>query len=130
MLSIREMHPFDAAIAEAERCKKEAKAAIKQNPEKYAQLKDQPAGWCVVTRKGLWTRVYHNLYGEPKLKEVLDHGHEVLLAVGIVAKPDSPLNPESHVASVHLVNPGGLSEYKLELIAVRAKLHAVRALLN
>lgn len=130
MVSIRELHPFDTAIAEAERCKNEARSAVKQNPDKYAQLKDQPAGWCVVTRKGLWTRVYHNVYGEPKLKEVLDRGHEVLLAVGIVARPDAPLNPESHVASVHLVNPGGLSEYKLHLIAVRAKLHAAQALHN
>jgi len=130
MLSIRHIDPFDAAIAEAERCRVDARATIKHHPEKYAHLRGQPSGWCVVTRKGFWTRVYHNVYGEPKLKELIDRGHEVLMAVGIVAKPDAPLRPDTHVASVHLVNPAGLSEYKLHLIAVRAKLHAAQALLN
>ena len=130
MLSIRDIDPFDAAIAEAERCRVDARAAVEKNPNKYAHLHGQPSGWCVVTRKGFWSRVYHNGYGGPKLKELIDRGHEVLMAVGIVAKPDSPLRPETHVAAVHLVNPGGLSEYKLHLIAVRAKLHAAQALFN
>jgi len=130
MLNTVDANRFDAAIAEAERCRVEARSAVEQNPGKYAELKDQPSGWCVVTRKGFWSRVYHNGYGEPQLRELLDRGHEVLLTVGIVAKPDEPLKAETHVASVSLVNPGKLSEYKLQLIAVRAKLHAARALLK
>jgi len=60
MLSIRKIHPFDAAVAEAERCRFEAQNRVKQNPVKYAELERQPSGWCVVTQKGLWSRVYHN----------------------------------------------------------------------
>ena len=56
------------------------------------------------------------------MKEYIDRGHKVLLTVGIVAKPDSPLKPDTHVASVKVANPGKLSEYKLHLVSVRAKL--------
>src|SRR5215472_4495730 len=104
MLSIRYIDPFDVAIAEARRCRKEARAKVEQNQGKYAQLKDQPSGWCVVTRKGFWSREYHNVYGEPRLREYIDRGHEVLLTVGIVARPEEPLNPKTHVAEVHVVN--------------------------
>jgi hypothetical protein len=31
MLSIRELHPFDAAVAEAECCRVQAQATVKQN---------------------------------------------------------------------------------------------------
>ena len=130
MISIREIHPFDSAVDEAERCRKDAKAAIEQNPGKYGHLNRQPSGWCVVTQKGFWSRAYHNGYGEERLKEVLDHGHRVLLTVGIVAKPDSPLSPDSHVAAVKVAMPEKLSDLQLQLISVRAKLHAARALLN
>ena len=130
MLSIRELHPFDAAVAEAERCRVEAKTAVKENPGKYADLCKQPSGWCVVTQRGLWSRVYHNGYGGDRLKECLDRGHKVLLTVGLVAKPDSPLTSDTHVASVRVASPESLSDYKLQLVSVRAKLHAARALMN
>ena len=129
MLSIREFHPFDAAVAEAERCRVEAQNRVKQNPGKFADLKQQPSGWCVVTQKGLWSRVYHNGYGEARLRESIDRGHKVLLTVGIVAKPDSS-QADTHVASVKVADSGKLIEYKLHLVSVRAKLHAAQALIN
>jgi hypothetical protein len=130
MLSIRKIHPFYAAVAEAERCRMEALNRVKQEPGKYAELEREPSGWCVVTQKGFWSRVYHNGYGKARLREHIDRGHKVLLTVGIVAKPDAPLKPGTHVASVKVVNPGKLSDYKLDLVAVRAKLHAAQALIN
>jgi hypothetical protein len=130
MLSIRELHPFETAVAEAELCRVEAKTTVKENPGKYGDLREQPSGWCVVTQKGLWTRVYHNSYGGDRLKECLDRGHKVLMTVGLVAKADSPLTADTHVASVRVANPERLSDYKLQLVSVRAKLHAARALLN
>ena len=130
MLSLRQLHPYDAAIAEAERCRKEARAAVEQDVGKYAQLRDQPSGWCVVTQKGLWSRSYHNVYGQEQLREYIDRGHKVLLTVGIVAKPDAPLNADTHVARVKVADPGRLSDDKLHLVSTRAKLHATRALLN
>jgi hypothetical protein len=130
MLSIRKLHPFDAAVAEAERCRVEAQAAIEKNPDKFEALKQQPSGWCVVTQRGFWSRIYHNGYGEARLKESIDRGHKVLLTVGIVAKPDSPLKPDTHVASVRVADPGKLSDYKLHLVSVRAKLHAAQALIK
>ena len=130
MLSIRELHPFDAAVAEAQRCRMEAKTTDKENPDKYGGLSEQPSGWCVVTQKGLWPRVYHNRYGGDRLKECLDRGHKVLLTVGLVAKPDSSLTADTHVASVIVANRESLSDYKLLLVSVRAKLHAARALMN
>jgi hypothetical protein len=129
MLSITQIGPFDAALNDAKHCRKEARIAVEQNPERHPGLKDQPSGWCVVTQKGVWSRVYHNCYGEARLREVLDRGHKVLLTVGIVARPDSPLSRETHIARVRVVNRGSLSDYKLDLITVRAKLHAAQALL-
>jgi hypothetical protein len=130
MVSIRQIHPFNAAVEEAERCRVEARNRVKQNPGKYANLEGQPSGWCVVTQKGFWSRVYHNGYGEVRLKEYIDRGHKVLLTVGIVAKPDAPLKPDTHVASVKVADTEKLSEYKLHLVAVRAKLHAAQALIE
>jgi hypothetical protein len=130
MLSIRDLHPFDAAVAEAESCRVEAKATAEKNREKYADLSKEPSGWCVVTQKGPWSRVYHNAYGEAKLREYLDRGHKVLMTVGLVAKPDSPLNANTHVASIRVADPGRLSDDKLQLVSVRAKLHAARALIK
>ena len=120
--------PADLAIKEAESCRLEAKAAISNNPDRYAALRDQPSGWCVVTQKGFWPRVYHDGYSQDVLRDHLDRGHKVLLTVGIVAKPDSPLNSDTHVAAVKVAEPVKVPEDKLQLITVRAKLHAARAL--
>ena len=128
MLTIMQCSPIDTAIAEAESCRREARTAVEEDLERYGALKDQPSGWCVVTQKGVWPCAYHNGYGEARLQEYLDRGHKVLLTVGIVARPDSPLTSETHVASVRLARTGKVSDLKLQLIAARAKLHATRAL--
>ena len=128
MLSIRKIAPSDAALDEAERCRLEARTAVEQNLERHPALKGQPSGWCVVTQKGFWSRVYHNGYGKTRLRECLDRGHKVLLTVGLVAKPDSPLKPDTHLALVRIADRARLSDFKLELISVRAKLHASQAL--
>jgi len=128
MLQIYAVPPADLAIKEAESCRLEAKAAINNNPEQYAALRDQPSGWCVVTQKGLWSRVYHDGYSQERLRDHLNRGHKVVLTVGIVAKPDSPLNKDTHVAAVKVAEPLNVHDEKLQLITVRAKLHAARAL--
>jgi hypothetical protein len=130
MLSIREINPTDKALDEAERCRTEARKAVEQNPERHAALKGQPSGWCVVTQKGLWSRTYHNGYGAVQLKDCLDRGHKVLLTVGIVARPDSPLKADTHLAHIRVTDRGRLSDYKLDLISTRAKLHATHALIG
>lgn len=127
MLSLMQLSPIDTALADAERCRREARAAVERNPD-HAALKGKPSGWCVVTQKGFWSRVYHNVYGEARLRDLLDRGHRVLLTVGIVATPDTPLNTKTHVASVAIAQPCNFSDYQLHLISARAKLHAARAL--
>src|SRR4051794_21391863 len=121
--------PSEKAVAEAERCRREARAAIDRDPGRYAELKDQPSGWCVVTQKRFLPRVYDNCYGVPSLGDCFDRGHKLLLTLGFVANPDSPLSPSTHVASVEIAELGRISDFKLELISARAKLHAARALL-
>src|SRR5215469_8383349 len=128
MLSIREINPTDKALEEAECCRMEARKAVEQSPERHATLKGQPSGWCVVTQKGLWSRTYHNGYGAVQLKDCLDRGHKVLLTVGIVARPDSPLKPDSHLAMVRVSDRRRLSDYELDPLSTRGKLHAVHAL--
>jgi len=128
MIQVKETVPADVAIAEAERCRLEALATVAKDPDRYGALKDQPSGWCVVTQKGFWSRVYHDGYRRDQLRDHLDRGHKVLMTVGIVAKPDSPLNTSTHVAAVTVTEPHKLPEQKLQLITVRAKLHAARAL--
>jgi hypothetical protein len=130
MLTIMRADPSETALEQAESCRREARAAVEQNPDRYATLKNQPSGWCVVTQKGFWSRVYHNVYGEMQLRDCLDRGHKVLLTVGIVANPDLPLKSDTHLASVRVAQPSRLSDDKLDLISVRAKLHALRALRN
>jgi len=128
MLQIYALPPADLAIKEAESCRLEAKAAISNDPDRYAALRDQPSGWCVVTQKGFWSRAYHDGYSQERLRDHLDRGHKVVLTVGIVAKPDSPLNKDTHVAAVKVAEPLNVHDEKLQLITVRAKLHAARAL--
>ncbi len=128
MIQLMDKIPVDIAIAEAERCRLEAVATVAKYPDRYAALKGQPSGWCVVTQKGFWSRAYHDGYRQDHLRDLLDRGHKVLMTVGIVAKPDVPLNTNTHVATVALAEPQKLPEHKLQLITVRAKLHAARAL--
>jgi len=130
MLTIIQCNPIDIALAEAENCRLEARAIVGKSSDRHAALKDQLFGSCVVTRKGVWRCVYHNVYGEAGLRECLERGHKVLPTVGIVAKPESPLDTESHLALVRIAQPGRLSDYKVDLSSVRAKLHAARALVK
>jgi hypothetical protein len=120
----------NATIAEAERCRLEARAAIEKDPNRYAELSGQPSGWCVVTQSGLWSRKYHDRFEESRLRECIERGDKVVLTVGIVAKRDAPLNTNNHVASVAICEPCKLSENKLSLITARAKIHATSALTN
>ncbi len=130
MLTIMQADPSETALEQAESCRLAAQSAVEQNPDRYASLKNQPSGWCVVTQKGFWSRVYHNAYWELRLRDCLDRGHKVLLTVGIVANPDLPLKSDTHLASVKVAQPERLSEDKFDLISIRAKLHALRALRN
>ena len=120
----------NAVIADAERCRREARAAVEENPGRYAELKEQPSAWCVVTQKRFGSPAYHNCYGEAQLRECLHRGHKVLLTVGIVARPHAPLSPETHLAIMRVPQPGKVSEAKLQGISARAKLRAAQALLD
>jgi hypothetical protein len=127
MISLMQCSPIDTALEEAERCRQDARAAVEHSPD-HVGLKNKPSGWCVVTQNGFWSRTYHNIYGEVRLRDLLDRGHKVLLTVGIVATPDAPLNIETHVASFKIAQPCKVSDYKLHLISTRAKLYASQAL--
>jgi hypothetical protein len=120
----------NATVAKAERCRQEAQATIEKEPNRYAELSGQPSGWCVVTQSGFWSRKYHDRYEESRLRECIERGDRVLLAVGIVAKRDVALNSSNHVASVTVCEPCKLAEDKLALITTRAKIHATFALSN
>jgi hypothetical protein len=120
----------NATVAKAEKCRLEAQATIEKQPERYAELSGQPSGWCVVTQSGFWSRKYHDRFEEFRLRECIEQGDKVVLAVGVVAKPDAPLNAGNHVASISICEPGKLSEDKLALITTRAKIHATFALSN
>ena len=82
----------NATVAKAERCRREAQATIEKEPDRYAELSGQPSGWCVVTQSGFWSRKYHDRFEESRLRECIERGEKVFLAVGIVAKRDAPLN--------------------------------------
>ena len=118
----------DAAIAEAERCRLEARAAIAKDPDRYAALSGQPSGWCVVTQGGLWSRQYHDRLQESRLRDCVERGHKIILTVGLVAKSDSPLDAHNHVAAIAVTDSKKIPAAKLAMITVRAKLHAACAL--
>jgi hypothetical protein len=120
----------NATVEKAERCRREAQATIEKEPDRYAELSGQPSGWCVVTQSGFWSRKYHDRFEESRLRECIERGDKVVLAVGIVAKRDPFLNAGNHVASVTVSEPCKLSEDKLALITTRAKIHATFALSN
>ena len=120
----------DAAVAEAERCRLEARASLEKDPVRFAELSSQPSGWCVVTQKGFWSRKYHDRLEESRLRECIERGHKVILTVGLVAKPEAPMNSGNHVAAVTVSEPAKLPDDKLAMITVRAKIHAASALRN
>lgn len=100
------MMSSNATVAKAERCRLEAQATIENEPNRYAELSGEPSGWCVVTQGGFWSRKYHDRFEESRLRECIERGDQVLLAVGIVAKRDAALNSSNHVASVTVCEPG------------------------
>jgi hypothetical protein len=120
----------NATVAKAERCRQEAQATIDKEPNRYAALSGQPSGWCVVTQSGFWSRKYHDRFEEARLRECIERGDKVVLAVGIVAKRDAPLTSGNHVATVTVSESCKLSEDKLASITTRAKIHATFALSN
>ena len=120
----------NAAVAEAERCRREARETIAKDSSRYGELSGQPSGWCVVTQGGLWSRKFHDRLEESRLRDCIQRGHKVVLTVGLVAKPDSPLSAGNHLAVVAISERARLSGDKLSMITVRAKMHAACALIN
>ncbi len=117
-----------AAVNEAERCRLEANAMIKQEPDRYAALAGQPSGWCVVTEKGFWKRAFHAHNEESLLRERLEKGHKVILTLGIVADPRVSVTPQNHVATVRVDGSCKLPMEKLAVITAHAKIHATTAM--
>ena len=92
-------------LAEAERCRREAHATVEKNLALYSDLVGQPSGWCVVTEKGLWSRQFHTMADEDRLREKIEKGHRVVLTVGLVANPAIPLYPSNHAAIITIAEP-------------------------
>jgi len=117
-----------AAVKEAERCRREASEMITKDPSRYASLVGQPSGWCVVTEKGFWKRSFHGHNEESLLRDRIQHGHKVILTVGIVADPRVSVTAQNHVATVSVSDECKLPGEKLAVITAQAKLHAASAM--
>jgi hypothetical protein len=113
-----------AALQEAERCRKEACAKIRQDPKRYAELAGQPSGWCVVTEKGFWKRSFHGPHEQSLLRDRIEHGHKVILTVGIVADPRVSITPDNHVAEIKVDESCKMPFDKLAILTAQAKIHA------
>jgi hypothetical protein len=81
MTLVRDMKDVEAALAEAERCSREAKSLVKDEG-RYSGLIGKPSAWCVVTEKGLWSRAFHTELEKDRLTECIEKGHRVILTVG------------------------------------------------
>jgi hypothetical protein len=117
----QEIQTANNVIADAERCRREAKAMVQKNPERYKELIDQPSGWCVVTEKGWWSRGFHSMLNEDRLREKVEDGHKVVLTVGLVATPGAALTPTNHAVVVSIAEPRKHPADKLAMITTRAK---------
>jgi hypothetical protein len=116
-------------IADAERCRREAKAMVEKHPERYGELIGQPSGWCVVTEKRPWSRTFHSMLNEDSLRERIERGHKVALTVGLVAAPGAgALTSTNHTAVVLIAEPRKHSADKLAMIATRAKVYCAASL--
>ena len=113
-----------SALHEAERCRREACAKINSDPQRYAGLVGQPSGWCVVTEKGFWKRSFHGAHEQSLLRDRLEHGHKVVLTVGIVADPRVSITSDNHVAEVTVGDACKLPFDKLAVLTAQAKMHA------
>jgi hypothetical protein len=66
---------------------------------------------------------------EDRLRERIEHGHTVVLTVGLVATPGiGVLTPKNHTAVVSIAEPRRYSEDKLAILTTRAKVHAAASL--
>jgi hypothetical protein len=66
---------------------------------------------------------------EDRLRERIEHGHKVVLTVGLVANPGTGvLTPKNHTAVVSIAEPRRYSEDKLAILTTRAKVHAAASL--
>ena len=115
-------------LAEAERCRKEARAKVEGNSILYSELLSQPSGWCVVTEKHTWSRRFHTMVDEDRLRERVERGHRIVLTLGLVANPNIPLTPCNHVAIVSVAELPTHNPDTLANIGVRAKRYAAKAL--
>ena len=113
-----------AALQEAERCRKVACAKISQDPKRYSNLAGQPSGWCVVTEKGFWKRSFHGPHEQSLLRDRIEHGHKVILTVGIVADPRVSITADNHVAEVKVNESCKMPFDKLAILTSQAKIHA------
>jgi hypothetical protein len=115
-------------LAEAERCRREARAKVDNNSVLYSELLSQPSGWCVVTERHTWARRYHTMIDEDRLRDRIERGHKVVLTLGLVANPAVPLTPSNHVAFISIAEPRTHDSQKLLKISVRATRWAATAL--
>lgn len=120
----------DQVLAQAERCRREARAKVENYPTLYSDLISQPSGWCVVTEKHPWSRQFHTMVDEDHLRERIERGHRVVLIVGLVANPNIPLCPSNHVAITTIGEPRTHNSETLADIGVRAKVCAATALFS
>lgn len=118
------------AVAEAERCRREARAKVENNSVLYSELLSQPSGWCVVTEKHRWSRRFHTMVDEDLLRERIERGHRVVLTLGLVANPNTPLSASNHVAIISISEPRTHNSETLAIIGVRARVYAARALFS
>jgi hypothetical protein len=115
-------------LQEAERCRSEACAKIKSDPQRYAGLVGQPSGWCVVTEKGFWKRSFHGPHEQSLLRDRIESGHKVILTVGVVADPRVSMTADNHVAEVSVGDACKLPFDKIAILTAQAKMHATSAL--
>ena len=127
MTSTIEFSAQNDVISEAERCRRAALSLVSKDP-RYSGLNGQPASWCVVTEKGLWSRSFHTMMERERLQECIEKGHRVVLMVGLVSKPGVPLHASQYASVVAVAEGGKYSEDKLGDIAVRAKIRAASCL--
>lgn len=127
MTSTVEVSVIDDVMIEAERCRREALSVVGKDA-RYSELIGQPAGWCVVTEKGLWSRAFHTLLEKDCLQECIAKGHRVVLTVGVVSHPGVPLHASKYASVVSIGEGNKYSEDKLGDIAVRAKIRAASSL--
>ena len=118
----------NAAVGQAERCRLEAR---RSSPRIQAAIQrfrvSHPAGvW--LRRRGSGHANIMIGSRSPACEIASKEGHKVLLTVGLVAAPDSPLQADNHITSISVSEPEKISLDELSMITVQAKIHAASAL--